>query len=57
MAGGMCGKGACLAGGGMCGRGHACHSHPPWQILRPWHTVNERVVRILLECILVLINA
>ena len=25
----------------------------PWQI--PWDTVNERAVRILLECILVLI--
>ena len=32
--------------GGVCGGGHA------WQILRD--TVNERAVRILLECILVL---
>ena len=32
--------------GGKCGRGHA------WQILRD--TVNERAVRILLECILVI---
>ena len=34
------GKGACMAGGGRV-----------WQILRD--TVNERAVRILLECILV----
>ena len=45
--GGVCGKGACMAGGmhgggGMCGGGgHA------------WHTVNERAVHFLLECILV----
>ena len=31
-----------MRSGGMHGRGHV------------WHTVNERVVRILLECILVL---
>ena len=41
---GVCGRGACMAGG-MHGGGHA------WKILR--HTVNERAVRILLECILV----
>ena len=52
MAGGMCGRGrgvcgrGCMAGG-MQGRG-AC---VPQQILRD--TVNERAVRILLECILV----
>ena len=34
----------------MCGR-VACMSPPPRQILRD--TVNERAVRILLECILV----
>ena len=52
MVGGMHGKGghawqggACVAGGGVCGGGRA------WQIL--WDTVNERAVRILLECILV----
>ena len=28
--------------------------HVPQQILQIWHTVNERAVRILLECILVL---
>ena len=44
------GEGVCMAGGhvwwgGMHGRGRA------WQILRD--TVNERAVRILLECILV----
>ena len=43
--GGVCGRGACVAGG-VHGGGHA------WQILRD--TVNERAVRILLECILVL---
>ena len=64
MAGGVRGRGACVAGvracmaggvcmagghawqGGMCGGGHAL------QILRD--TVNERAVRILLECFLVL---
>ena len=50
-AGGMSGE------GGKCGRGHAWwgghawHTCPP-QILRD--TVNERAVRILLECILVI---
>ena len=39
------GRGACVAGG-LCDRGHV------WQILRD--AVNERAVRILLECILVL---
>ena len=38
--------------GDMHGRGHAWHARP-WQILRLWHTVNERAVSILLECILV----
>ena len=38
--GGMHGIGACVAGGG-----------PSWQI--PRDTVNERAVRILLDCILV----
>ena len=37
--------------GGMHGRGHAWHAPPPNQILRD--AVNERAVRILLECILV----
>ena len=56
MAGTCMTRGACMAGGawcwacvaeggsmagGMCGREHA------------WHTVNERAVHILLECILV----
>ena len=40
MTGGCEWQGVCMAGG-MHGRGHA------------WHTVNEWVVRILLECILV----
>ena len=47
--GGMCGRGqarwGCVAGG--CMAGGAC---VPRQIL--WDTVNEQVVRILLECIL-----
>ena len=58
----MCGRGACVVGGmhgrggvgGVCGRGG-------WGVCdrgcvgggRAWHTVNERAVRILLECILV----
>ena len=64
MAGGIHGEGVCVAGV-LCGRGHAwqggmhgrgCawqggHAPLPQQILRD--TVNERVVRILLECILV----
>ena len=50
VVGGMNGRGACVAGGhawqgGVHGRGCA------WQILRD--IVNERAVRILLECILV----
>ena len=43
--GSLCGRGACMAGVYM-----PC---TPWQIL--WDTVNERAVRILLECILVLV--
>ena len=61
VAGGMCGGGHAWQEG-VCGRGHAwwgCVWHggacvaapPPHQILRD--TVNERAVRILLECILV----
>ena len=52
---GMHGRGACVAGGCMAGGmrdGGACM---PQQIL--WNTVNERAVRILLECILVNKNA
>ena len=67
--GGMCAwQGACMAGGmhvwqgcawrgNVHGRGHAWRGGcvaggcVPWQIL--WDTVNERAVRILLECILV----
>ena len=51
--GGMCGRGrawqgACMAGGV---RGRGAYMAHPQQILRD--TVNERAVRILLECILV----
>ena len=57
MAGGMCGRGHAWWGACMACMGHACHAclhtYPP-QILWLRHTVNERAVRILLECILVL---
>ena len=41
--------------GGVCMAGGMRDTHvpPPGQILRLRHTVNERPVRILLECILV----
>ena len=59
VAGGHAWLGACMAGG-IHGRevGHAwwgaCMTcMPPRQTLRLRHTVNERAVRILLECILV----
>ena len=55
MAGSMHGKwGACM--GGMCDRGmHGTHAPPPhWQIIWLRHTGNERVVRIPLQCILVI---
>ena len=44
-----------MHGGGVCGRGACvtCMPCPPGQILQLWHTVNERAVPILLECILV----
>ena len=61
LSGGMRGRGACVAGRGVCVAGGACEAggmhgrgvaHTfPQQILRD--TVNERAVRILLECILV----
>ena len=44
MAGGHAWRGGCMAGG-------TCVAGGVWQILRD--TVNERAVRILLECILV----
>ena len=46
----MRGKGDVHGRGGMRGRGRVPHMPPP-KILRD--TVNERAVRILLECILV----
>ena len=61
VAGGMHGgghvwcRGMCMAGGHAWQRGHAWWGGGlacvPWQI--PWDMVNERAVRILLECILV----
>ena len=53
MAGVMCGGGGMHGGRGMCGRGGMPGRGwgRAWQILRD--TVNERAVRILLECILV----
>ena len=68
--GGMHGAGVCGGGGAyMAGRGHAWQGGHAWwwcvhgggmrgrgQILRLRHTVNERTVRILLECILVYIT-
>ena len=53
-------QGACMAGGmhgdgGVCVAGRCtCHAHTPQQILQD--TVNEWAVRILLECILVIIQ-
>ena len=65
MVGGMHGSGACMAGGihgggGMHGRGACvtgggtCMAGGMRSRGRAWHTVNERTIRILLECILVL---
>ena len=51
--GGMHSRGVCMAGGHVW-RGYACMAggaYMPQQILQD--TVNERAVRILLECILV----
>ena len=45
--GGVCIQGVYIRGGGV-------GQTPPHQIL--WDTVNERAVRIILECILVLKN-
>ena len=49
--GGMHGK-----GGGKCGKGGACMAKGghAWDMTRYRDTINERAVRILLECILVL---
>ena len=56
MVGGVHGRKACVARGacmvgGMHGRGTCMTGGRAWQILQD--TVNERAVRILLECILV----
>ena len=48
--GGHAWQGACIAGG-CAWWGHVCHTCPAQQML--WNMVNEREVRILLECILV----
>ena len=49
---GVCGGGVCVAGG-VHGRGRAWHACPPADTTRYGDTVNERAIRILLECILV----
>ena len=61
MAWGVCSRGHAWQEGRVWQGGHAwqgaCVTHmPPRQILRLRHTVNERAVRILLECILVSAN-
>ena len=54
VAGGHAWQGGCVWQGACMAGGHAWHARfPSRQILRPRHTVNERAVRILLECILV----
>ena len=56
VVGGMCGGGACMGGGHVwqgAWHGGWCTMHTPQQILQLWYMVNERAVRILLECILV----
>ena len=58
---GACMMGACIAGGGgMHGRGCAWQVGCAWQDCAAWQilrdVVNERAVRILLECILVAIK-
>ena len=54
VTGGVCmAEGACMAGGGHVWLGGVCGMHAPQQILWLRYTVNERAVRILLECILV----
>ena len=50
--GGMHDRGVCMAGG-MRGVGHVYHARPPARYYEI-RSVNERAVRILLECILVL---
>ena len=51
--GGMHGKGVCMCmAGGHVWKG-VCMAYPPTDTTRYGDTVNERAVRILLECILV----
>ena len=45
-----------MAGGACVAGGHAWHAHPLADTTRYGDTVNERAVRILLECILVLVE-
>ena len=54
VAGGHAWQGTWVAGGKACVAGGMRDTHTPQQILRD--TVNEQAVRILLECILVVIN-
>ena len=51
----MCGRGSCMAEG-CAWRGCMPHMPPPANTTRYGDMVNERAVRILLECILVSFN-
>ena len=59
LQGGMhgCSQGACVVSWGACvvapGGVHGCSGGHVWDMMRYADTVNERAVRILLECILV----
>ena len=49
----VCGRGPCVAKGVCVARGHAWQGGYHARRGPAWHTVNERAVGILLECILV----
>ena len=52
----MCGRGECMARGGACVVGGMHGRGCAWQGGgHAWHMVNERAVRILRECILVIL--
>ena len=54
--GGVCRRGRAWQAGCAWRGGHAWHAHPLADTTRYGDTVNERAVRILLECILVLVE-